>query len=75
MKPRMANMLRGTSSSSLWDKPHKTESQASTIAKDRGVPEEFLSSAGNRIEQDLGRFRKFIKEQDSVNSGTGGIPG
>ena len=37
--------------------------------------EAFLFSAGNRIEQDLERFRKFIEEQDSVNNGTGGIPG
>ena len=40
----------------------------------RRAEQEFLSSAGNRIERDLERFRKFIEEQDSISSRTGGIP-
>ena len=38
----------------------------------RRAEEEFLSSAGNRIENDLEGFRKFIEEQDSVNNAAGG---
>lgn len=40
----------------------------------RRAEQEFLSSAGNRIERDLERFRKFIEEQDSISNRTGGIP-
>ena len=40
----------------------------------RHAEQEFLSSAGNRIERDLERFRKFIEEQDSISNRTGGIP-
>jgi uncharacterized membrane protein len=39
----------------------------------RRAEEKFLSSTGERIDQDLERFRKFIEEQDSVNNGTGGV--
>jgi uncharacterized membrane protein len=41
----------------------------------RRAEDKFLSSAGNRVEQDLQRFRKFIEEQDRVNNGAGGIRG
>jgi uncharacterized membrane protein len=40
----------------------------------RRAEQEFLSSADNRIERDLERFRKFIEEQDSISTRTGGIP-
>lgn len=39
----------------------------------RRAEEKFLASAGARVEQDLERFRKFIEEQDTVISGTGGV--
>lgn len=41
----------------------------------RRAEEKFLSSAGDRIEEDLERFRKFIEEQDSISKGTGGVRG
>jgi uncharacterized membrane protein len=34
--------------------------------------EAFLSSAGDRIAQDLERFKKFIEEQNNLNNGAGG---
>src|ERR671915_553295 len=40
----------------------------------RRAEQEFLSSAGNRIERDLERFRKFIDEQGSIGNRIGGIP-
>jgi uncharacterized membrane protein len=39
----------------------------------RRAEDKFLSSAADRVEEDLQRFRKFIEEQDSVNYVTGGI--
>jgi uncharacterized membrane protein len=41
----------------------------------RGAEEEFLSSAGHRIEEDLQKFRKFMEEQRAVNDGPGGTRG
>lgn len=41
----------------------------------RRAEEKFLSSAGDRIEEDLERFRKFIEEQDSMSTVTGGVRG
>src|SRR5687768_3608762 len=38
----------------------------------RRAEERFLSSAGDRIEKDLERFRKFIEKQDTVNNAAGG---
>jgi uncharacterized membrane protein len=37
----------------------------------RRAEEKFLSSAGDRIQEDLERFRKFIEEQDSISKGSG----
>jgi uncharacterized membrane protein len=37
--------------------------------------DKFLSSAGDRVEEDLQRFRKFIEDQDSISNGTGGVRG
>ena len=34
----------------------------------RRAEERFLSSAGDRVEKDLERFRKFIEKQDTVNN-------
>jgi uncharacterized membrane protein len=31
--------------------------------------DKFLSSAGDRVEEDLQRFRKFIEDQDRANNG------
>ena len=39
----------------------------------RRAEEEFLSSAGDRVAQDLERFKKFIEEQTNVNNRPGGI--
>jgi uncharacterized membrane protein len=36
---------------------------------------EFLSSAGDRVEEDLQRFRKFIEDQDRANNGARGVRG
>ena len=41
----------------------------------RRAEEKFLSSVGDRVEEDLERFRKFIEEQDSISNGTGGLRG
>jgi uncharacterized membrane protein len=41
----------------------------------RRAEEKFLASAGDRVEEDLQRFRKFIEDQDSISNGTGGVPG
>ena len=38
----------------------------------RRAEERFLASAGDRIEKDLERFRKFIEKQDTVNNAAGG---
>jgi uncharacterized membrane protein len=37
--------------------------------------DKFLSSAGDRVEEDLQRFRKFIEDQDRANNGARGGPG
>jgi uncharacterized membrane protein len=37
----------------------------------RRAEEKFLSSVGERVEQDLERFRKFIEEQDNVSNAGG----
>jgi uncharacterized membrane protein len=37
----------------------------------RRAEERFLSSAGERVEEDLERFRKFIEKQDTVNNAGG----
>jgi uncharacterized protein YndB with AHSA1/START domain len=36
---------------------------------------EFLSSAGDRVEEDLQRFRKFIEDQDREKNGARGVRG
>jgi uncharacterized membrane protein len=41
----------------------------------RRTEEKFLSSVGDRVEEDLERSRKFIEEQDSISNGTGGLRG
>ncbi len=37
----------------------------------RRAEESFLSSAGDRVEKDLERFRKFIEKQDTLNNAGG----
>ena len=44
------------------------DSKGSRRAEDR-----FLSSAGDRIQDDLERFRRFIEEEDTVNNRIGGV--
>ena len=39
----------------------------------RRAEDKFVSSARDRVEEDLERFRKFIEEQDTVNNGIGGV--
>ena len=44
------------------------DSKGSRRAEDR-----FLSSARDRIQDDLERFRRFIEEEDTVNNRIGGV--
>ena len=46
------------------------DSKGSRRAEDR-----FLSSAGDRIQEDLERFRRFIEEEDTINNRIGGVRG
>ena len=41
----------------------------------RRAEDKFLSSAGDRVEEDLERFRKFIEEHETINNGIGGVRG
>ena len=41
----------------------------------RGAEEKFLSSAGDRVEEDLQRFRKFMAERRIIDNGPEGIRG
>lgn len=43
------------------------DSKRSSRAEDK-----FLSSGGNRVEEDLERFKRFIEEHETVNNGVGG---
>ena len=38
----------------------------------RRAEEEFLSSAGDRVAEDLERFKNFLEEQANINHGAGG---
>jgi uncharacterized membrane protein len=39
----------------------------------RRADENFLTSAGTRVEEDLRRFKRFIEERQNINDGPGGI--
>src|ERR687896_569136 len=41
----------------------------------RRAEEEFLSSAGHRVEEDLQKFKRLMEERHGVNGGPGGNPG
>lgn len=39
----------------------------------RRAEDKFLSLAGDRVEEDLERFKRFIEEDDTVHNGIGGV--
>ena len=39
----------------------------------RRAEDKFLSFAGDRVEEDLERFKRFIEEDDTVHNGIGGV--